>query len=661
MQLTDEQQQVIQAPVTHSLITAVAGSGKTTTLAWRILHLLDQGQDPRRLLVLMFNRAAKSDFEIKLSTLAADRHPVLPEIRTYHAMGLRLYRHFVKLGHLPAYRDPILNEQEIHWQLWLRIQQLAPQGMKTEMRRQKKELTELAANLLERSKTSLQTVDQAFRDLGIRKDLAFLKDSVFAFEEWRQDQQRLSFADMLNEPVQLMLRDPKMAQSVADKMDMVLVDEYQDTNEVQHALLQLIAGKRAQVTVVGDPDQTIYEFCGASPEFILSRFAQDFHQPSEEALTYSFRYGPKVALLANLLIRHNQGRKTQSCRAHPDNPNTQVESFPTGDTAHSVVRQIRAQQKKGLDLNNTAILFRVWSQAVPIELACLEAGIDYRIDQGKGALNDPNVIQLQHILGLADGRWAHWNGVERSQVLRGLLRFPHVGLKDDALQNLVRQVVSSPLAPGDALLDAMPAKLHGLQQFKLKRLARLLNQLPGQPGHSARVLEWYAEESELQRGIMDLALTREHGEERLSIVRQTIQYLKSLKFSPEKALAHFDDLAQRAQQQNHQQGLVLSTIHRAKGLEWDHVFLPGLSERYMPYRTRDEEAEEQEHLESERRLLYVALTRCRKSLSLFHPVPTQEKTKDLDDTPSRFLLEMQLIEKPHKKAGPQRNRFLFDA
>ncbi|MDX1552356.1 MAG: UvrD-helicase domain-containing protein, partial [Marinobacter sp.] len=111
--LTDEQRAIITAGFEHVVITAVAGSGKTSTLAWRICHLLEQGHDPNRMLVLMFNRSARVDFERKLQEVTRNLGLATPEIRTYHAMGLRLYKRFVREGFLPGFSDKILTDQEI--------------------------------------------------------------------------------------------------------------------------------------------------------------------------------------------------------------------------------------------------------------------------------------------------------------------------------------------------------------------------------------------------------------------------------------------------------------------------------------------------------------------------------------------------------------------
>lgn len=142
-----------------------------------------------------------------------------------------------------------------------------------------------------------------------------------------------------------------------------------------------MAGDRARVTVVGDPDQTIYEFRGARPDFILRRFSEEFESPLEQTLSYTFRYGHQVALLANHLICHNTGRKDVLCHSHPTTPETGITLHQQENDSDLVLKLLQPMDDEALA--NTAILFRVWSQSVPIELKLLARQVPYRIDAGK--------------------------------------------------------------------------------------------------------------------------------------------------------------------------------------------------------------------------------------------------------------------------------------
>jgi len=176
MSLTDEQNRVVTLDNQHCVITAVAGSGKTTTLAWRIRYLLEQGHDPARILILMFNRSARADFQAKLQTITADTRLQLPEIRTYHAMGLRLYRRFVQEGYLPPWQGEVLSEQEVNFQAWQLTLRFAPEDLQDEIRRNKKEFVETATGFIDRAKTTLDSAETVFEALGFEPKHRYLLD-----------------------------------------------------------------------------------------------------------------------------------------------------------------------------------------------------------------------------------------------------------------------------------------------------------------------------------------------------------------------------------------------------------------------------------------------------------------------------------------------------
>lgn len=634
--LTDEQRAIITAGYEHAVITAVAGSGKTSTLAWRIRFLLDQGHDPARMLVLMFNRSARQDFEHKLRDVNRGSGRTLPEIRTYHAMGLRLYRRFIRDGFLPAFSEAILTEQEINFQVWLLTRRLAPEALQDEIKRNKKDYVETAASFIDLVKTTLSPVDVVFEDQGYTDKHRYLIDLFHSFEQWRKSQSRISFADMLYEPVMAIHQNPPLQRLVGNKMDLILVDEYQDTNEVQHLLLRYVAGDRARVTVVGDPDQTIYEFRGAKPEFILNRFSNEFESPLEQTLSYTFRYGHRVALLANHLISHNTGRKDVLCHAHPSTPATRVHLHEQASDSDVVVTLL--EQGSADALAGTAILFRVWSQSVPIELRLLARQIPYRIDAGKGALFSREVEAITGLLQVVTGTLAQTPEADRQHLARQLLRFPHVGLKEPELNHLAQFLAGFGDGWGERLLAMDFDAVSPMPARKLRKLGETLRALDQFRGPVSELISQYAERTELFDGIRSLALTHETADERIDTVRGFQHYLAGLDVNATDALAHLRTLKTQAQK-SRDDGVLLSTIHRTKGLEWPVVILPGLQEKYLPYSPRQAD-DHKAFIESERRLLYVALTRTREQLHLITRPGGARPPMDADQGPSRFIGEL---------------------
>ncbi|MFD2231281.1 ATP-dependent helicase [Alkalimarinus sediminis] len=640
MQLTHEQEAIIETGFEHCVITAVAGSGKTTTLAHRIKHLLNEGHDPQRLLILMFNRSAREDFAKKLSRVINTPSIGLPEIRTYHSMGYRLYKRFINEGYLAPIQSDVLQEHEIHYQVWRLITQLAPQSLQDEIKRSKKEHVETASNFIDLVKSTLSSTEIVFEELGITDKYRYLIELYDRFEQWRKQERRITYADMLYEPVMAIHQNPALQMLVSNKMDIILVDEYQDTNEIQHLLLKYIAGTRARVTVVGDPDQTIYEFRGARPEFILNRFAEEFESPKELTLSYTFRYGHKIALLANHLISFNKGRKDVICHSHPSTPATEITQHSSTDDARFIADYAKQLASEGGNLNDVAVLFRVWSQSVQIELQLLEQQVPYKIDRARGALFTREVQTISAILELAAGRFAAMPAVDRQQRFEQILRFPHIGLKEFQLRQICQALAEQPTGWGTILEQMKLPDLKKIQSIKIDRTAKLFRRLEGKSGSASSIVRFYVQESDLYEGIRSLAMTHESAEERIGTVKGVIRYLHSLNLPPEETLIHLDELRARAGKQNNEAGLLLSTMHRTKGLEWPIVIIPGMMDKFLPYTLRTSN-DMQSLMESERRLLYVAMTRTINHLHLLVP-PTMEQggsaTSEL--MPSRFVKEM---------------------
>ncbi|WP_339803861.1 ATP-dependent helicase [uncultured Marinobacter sp.] len=634
--LTDEQRAIVTAGHEHAMITAVAGSGKTTTLAWRLRWLLEQGHDPQRMLVLMFNRSARVDFERKLRDVTREAGLALPEIRTYHAMGLRLYRRFVREGYLPGFSDTLLTDQDIQYQAWLLTRQLVPEELADEVRRNKKEYVETATCFIDLVKTTLSPAEIVFEELGYSDRHRYLIDLFHGFEQWRKARSQISYADMLYEPVMAIHQNPALQRLVANKMDLILVDEYQDTNEIQHLLLRYVAGERARVTVVGDPDQTIYEFRGAKPEFILKRFREEFDEPQQHTLSFSFRYGHRLALLANHLITHNQNRHDVLCHAHPGTPDTTIELHQSESDSPVVVRLLEALTAE--QQQQTAILFRVWSQSVPVELKLLARQIPYRIDAGKGALFSREVEAITGLLHVVTDNLPGLTETDRLDIARNLLRFPHVGLKEQELGPLARFLAGFDHGWHERLLALEFNALPPLAARKLKRLGETLAELRQFKGSVAQLVARYAEQTELFEGIRSLALTHETATERIDTVQGFCLYLKGLDIPAQDALGHLQQLRAEASRDK-RQGVLLSTIHRTKGLEWAQVIIPGLQEKYLPYSPRKQD-DLAAFVESERRLLYVAMTRARHRLHLITRTGGPAPAVDADQGPSRFVSEL---------------------
>lgn len=636
--LTKEQQTIVCAKPAHYVITAVAGSGKTTTLAHRIKYLLDQNYDPKRILILMFNRAARQDFSQKLQQVVGN-HSSRPDVRTFHSMGYRLYQRFIKEGYLPTFQTNILSEKEIHFHLWRLICQLLSDESLRDAKRNKKDHVDISHQFIETVKSGLDSPEQVFLKLALDEKFDYLITLFHRFEQWRKQQARISYTDMLYDPVMAIRAHPELDKLVTNKVDVLLVDEYQDTNDIQHELLKRVAGTRADITVVGDPDQTIYEFRGAKPEYILRGFSKEFPDATPLSLSYSFRYGHKISLLANHLISKNFDRRDLLCKSHADNPHTEVQRHSSVEENDAIIQILK---KINLDkLNNTAILTRVWSQTVSIELALLQHHIPYHIDGHSGVFNTSEMNSLRCLLEVSAGLFSSFPQNVRQNKLDLLCHFPHAGLPDTQIKMLCANLSRLDNSWGKALLANIPTDLHKVQTLKLERLAQALIKLEKTQGTekkflSGQILTNYINDTQLYEGIRSLSLSYDHAEEKINSIKGLVRFVGKLEGDEKSVLAHLNKLQEQSQQQ-HQHAIHICTIHRAKGLEWDTVLIPGLNDKVLPYSYRPDSLTRHQ-LESERRLFYVAITRAKLALHLFVP----KKQQGAKINKSRFEFELNL-------------------
>mgnify|MGYP003672118755 CR=1 FL=1 len=642
--LTDEQDAIINAPLGHYVVSAVAGSGKTTTLAHRIRFLLEQGIASKRILILMFNRSAREDFQRKLSfilhasTTHTTRHPI-PQVRTFHAMAYRLYQRFIQEGYLPAFNEQILSEKEQDFQIWKLLNQLLSGEQLQDLKRHKKDHIEICRNFIEKVKSGLQTPQIVYEELDFEPKFNYLLELFERFESWRKQESRISYSDMLYDTVLAIKKFPQLKALVENKMDILLVDEYQDTNDIQHALLKYIAGDRAKITVVGDPDQTIYEFRGAKPEYIIRGFSEEFSDASMLSLSYSFRYGHSVSLLANHLISRNSGRLPVLCKSHHANPHTNIQIHYSLEDASEISKHLL--NLKTETLKETTILLRVWSQSVSIELALLEAEIPYHIDGHLGVFHSSEIQAIRALLELSASLFNTFSAKVRQEKFEKICQFPHIGLPDYLLKQLCQSLSFHSHSYGEHLLQNIPSEIKQFQQRKLERLARVFAKIENKDASSADILRYYSDETELYEGIRSLSFNHEQAEEKVRSIASIIAFVSKQGKQPLDALIFLDALAQKAEYK-HPESVKLTSIHRAKGLEWQHVLVPGLNRKTFPHSLNPDKITYTE-IESERRLLYVAMTRAKQSLHLFAP---QEQSAQANKA-SRFEKELNFEQSKH--------------
>jgi DNA helicase-2/ATP-dependent DNA helicase PcrA len=591
------------------LVVAGAGTGKTDTLAHRVAHLVRQGADPQRILLLTFSRRAAGELEKRAGRVLASalragpaRAPIaLPWAGTFHAVGARLLREYARrIGLDPAFT--IHDRGDAEDQLALARHEL---GFATTRKRFPAKATCLAIySRVVNSEAPLASVlATAFPWCAGWE--AELKSLFAAYVAAKQAQNVLDYDDLLLYWAGL-VSDPGLAAEVGARFDHILVDEYQDTNRLQASILRAMKPDGRGVTVVGDDAQSIYSFRAATVRNILD-FPQAFAQPaSVVTLERNYRSTQPILDASNAVIglaRERHAKNLWTERRSSEKPEL-VTVRDEADEARCVAERVLLHREAGIALKAQAVLFRTSSHSAQLELELGRRDIPFVKFGGLRFLEAAHVKDLLSIL-----RWAE-NPKSRIAGFRALRLLPGIGpatatrLLDavaatpeplDALSAFVPPATAAAGWPAFvAVVDALrrgtvawPAELDLAADWYEPQLERLYDDAPARAGDIAQL-----------RAIAATYITRE-------------RFLTELTLDPPNATS-----AEAGVPMLDDDYLILSTIHSAKGQEWKSVQVLNVVDGCIP---SDLATGTQDEIEEERRLLYVAMTRARDHLRLLTP------------------------------------------
>ena len=667
--LTPEQERVILHPLgSHARVLAVAGSGKTTTLAHRVKHLVtEQNIPPRSIRVLMFNRLARVQFQEALEGIGIPRTHQ-PPVDTFHSFSYGLIRSQMDAGLLPSSTEFWLNDAGERTWLFVNIaignlerRKTVPPGMVD---------PEEAVEAIALWKGSLIPPERA----GHRGN-AYLPLVYAEYEQLRLRRRALTFDDFVPLAVHVLEGEPATAQRWCNRANHIIIDEYQDVNYGQQRLIELLAGQRADVMVVGDDDQTIYEWRGARPNYIIREFQTVFADKphADYTLSRSFRFGPVIAQAACNVITFNTARVQKPLLAHVVGKEGQiqiVEHRRAADVDRELAEKIVTLVKQdGVAPDQIRVLVRTFAQLAGLEAEFLARSVPYRV-VGKAPFfaRKENVTLLDYIrLAL------HFDDPATQQAegwLLSIANIPTRYLPHKALSQVMRSARYHQASPRQALaqlIDDPASSINRSQQEAVIELTALLDgiqQRAGLPGadsiadskcphapglRAGEVLSWLVDTLHY----LD-HFTKYYGDgwdafDRQRAVRNFIDYSAGTGLAVHEFLSHIESLDTRQGAPDDQQ-IVLTTVFREKGREYDYIFIPQCEEGYMPclresgqlgYDTAGlvTEPELSAGIEAERRLFYVALTRAR--LAVFIGTCNAKESSPSRQR-SRFLDEIQL-------------------
>ncbi|MEQ1805256.1 MAG: UvrD-helicase domain-containing protein [Burkholderiaceae bacterium] len=630
------------------LVLAGAGSGKTRVVTHKIARLLQAGYEPSQIAAITFTNKAAQEMRERAKALVGPRAAKPLVISTFHALGVKLLRaEGEHIGLKPQFS--ILDSDDV-------LGLLRDAGGTTD-------------NALARrwqwaiSSWKNQGLDAAAAQAQAGSDDERIAALVMQrFEERLSAYQAVDFDDLILLPNKLLKRDASVRARWQDKLRYVLVDEVQDTNTIQYELLQSLVGERAMFTAVGDDDQGIYGWRGASIEN-LKQLSIDFPQLRVITLEQNYRSTGSILRAANAVISNNPKlfEKKLWSELGDGEPVQVLESDSEEHEAERVVARIQALRAQGGQVlfKDFAVLYRANHLAKVFEKALRRASIPYKVSGGQSFFDRTEIRDLCAWLRLIV------NNDDDPAFLRAITS-PKRGIGHQTLTSLGEFASRWKSSLFEALFaQSLGTVLPARSVASLHEFGRYVNDLEFRARHTRGAEEakplllGWLNDIAYEQHLRDTAESEALGMSRWSNVLDFVDWIakrcggviendggnsiESEKLSVLDVAQSISVIVSLAERSDEQDVVTLSTLHAAKGLEWPHVVLAGVNEGLLPFQSGEEEMTPQ-RLEEERRLMYVGVTRARHTLAVSALRRRKRGRNTVVALPSRFIAEMKLNE-----------------
>jgi len=624
-ELNPEQLSVATAPGGPMLVIAGAGSGKTRALTYRLAWLVHNGVDPARIMLVTFTNRATREMLSRVELLVKAK---TREIwgGTFHHIGNRILRQHGKvLGISP---DFTILDREDGKDLIASCVQEAGVDIRKKRFPQKSVLIGISSAI----QNTLAPLDVvlAKRYPMFAQDAAEIEKVLALYASRKAERQLLDFDDLLSAWLRLMAERDEIREMLAGQFLHILVDEYQDTNSVQSAIVDLLASKHRNVTVVGDDSQSIYSFRGANFENIVS-FRDRYPDAKEYRLETNYRSTPEILAVANTSITHNSRRLPKTLRAIRSS-GLKPAVVPCHD--HFVQSCFIAEYTlhlldEGRGLNDIAVLYRSHWHSLEIQLEFQRRNIPFQVRGGLRFFEQAHMKDVLCYMRILQ------NPHDELAWLRVLKMLPRVG---SALSGKLWRHISESDDPLKLACKPETAKLlpAGARSF-YEDLANLIGKLK-ELSSPAEVIDKTVEDfyGDYMVSHYDGADLRK--EDLRGLANFAAQYNNVEAFLADVSLAGEYSGETIVTGPTEQEFVTLSTVHQAKGLEWPIVFSPWLADGRFP---TDFALNTQEDEEEERRVFHVAATRAKDEIYLVVPQMYRNRSRSLIMMkPSRFLTEI---------------------
>ena len=601
------------------LVIAGAGSGKTKVLTTRVANLILEGVPSYQILAITFTNKAAKEMKERILNMVPELDSF---IGTFHSFGMRIIRENVTL--LGMQRNFTILDTEDVTSLIRKIlkdkgydpKEVSPYFVRSKISFIKNEMLSNA----EVEKYFVDDLEKIAYDVYLEYTMRLKKNNSVDFD------------DLLRLPVELFLHHPDVLEMYQNRYRYILIDEYQDTNEVQYKLVKLLASKRKNLFVVGDPDQSIYQFRGANYKNILN-FERDYPNTKVISLEDNYRSTKMILDAANSVIRNNKERKEKNLRSH-HGEGLKIQyhrSMDEKDEGNYIIKEIRSLLEEGYQKKDIAVFYRTNAQSRALEEQFLKANIPYKVVgsyyfYSRKEIKDL-ICYLKLILNPSD-----------DISLRRVINTPKRGIGNTSVDRLEQKALSE----GTSMFEAISGgKEQGFKDliFELQNDAKSLS------------LTELVEDVLVKSGMKAELESVDNLESELRL--DNLMEFKSITATFEETtgsvdLGDFLDeislIADISEHQPNEDVVTLMTLHSAKGLEFPVVFLSGMEEGIFPHQNSLNEAG---GIEEERRLCYVGITRAKERLYLTNARSRMLYGHTNRFMPSRFLDEIdeQLIER----------------
>lgn len=607
------------------LILAGAGSGKTRTLTYRIANLIDHGVQPWHILALTFTNKAAREMQDRVRRLVG---PGADEmwLGTFHSVCVRILRRDIeKLGYQRSFT--IYDEDDQN--------RVIKDGMKVlSLDESKLPPRDVRARISD-AKNRMLTPDEWFQDSMKDYRSQQFHDLYSYYEERLKAANALDFDDLLLRTLQLFVDHPPVLDYYRQRFQYVHVDEYQDTNAAQYAFIKLLTEESRSLCVVGDDDQSIYGWRGADIRNILD-FEKDYPDCAVIKLEQNYRSTANILDAANQVIAHNAGRKEKALWTDAGE-GEKLRLYSAGDEREEaawICEQVRRLQKRNVPYSQIAVLYRMHAQSRVIEEMFMRAGIPYKVFGGTRFYDRKEIrdalAYLRLIVNPAD-----------DVSLARIINVPKRSIGDSTvavLQEYARQeelplfsVINDP----PAALSSRPKKCIGEFALLIMKLTALKDALP-----LSEFVEKMLDETGLKK-----QFEIEDSDEAQTRLQNLLEFAGAAREfenqSTDKTLEAFLEnvslVTDLDRQEDAPKYVTLMTLHSAKGLEYDAVFMCGMEEGIFPSMRS---VTEEKRMEEERRLCYVGMTRARKYLYLSFARRRMLFNQITHNPPSLFIKEI---------------------